>query len=197
MSDLATTGCQRRVEARAGLRYVGAVSDDPPATADPPPIVVVMGVSATGKSTVGELLARRYRVEYADADEFHPQANIDKMRGGVPLTDDDRWPWLRAIGAWLRNHTGTGGVVSCSALRRAYREVLVDAAPAVRFLHLDGDPEVIRQRIARRKHHFMPPSLIDSQLETLEPLGPDEPGRVLDLTLTPEAIVDRFVASES
>ncbi|UYM04395.1 gluconokinase [Solicola gregarius] len=159
----------------------------------PAPLVVVMGVSAVGKTTVGEKLAARFGVEYADADAFHPQANIDKMSGGVPLTDDDRWPWLAAIGKWLDERTDLGGVVSCSALKRAYRDVLVDAAPSVRFLHLDGDSDVIRARIARRKHHFMPPSLIDSQLATLEPLEPDEPGAAIDLTMTPDAIVDEFL----
>ncbi|MGH3359268.1 MAG: gluconokinase [Nocardioidaceae bacterium] len=166
-----------------------------PAAADAPPLVVVMGVSASGKTTVGEKLARRCGVEYADADAFHPKANIAKMSSGVPLTDEDRWPWLRAIGEWLAARAGTGGVVSCSALRRSYRDVLVDNAPTVRFLHLDGDPSVIRERIARRKDHFMPPSLIDSQLETLEPLEADEPGRAIDLTKSPDAIVEAFLAS--
>lgn len=160
---------------------------------DSPLLVVVMGVSAVGKSTVGKLLADRLRVEYADADAFHSQDNIDKMSRGIPLTDDDRWPWLDAIGAWLHDRAGAGGVVSCSALRRAYRDVLVSDAPAVVFLHLDGDPEVIRARIAARKHHFMPPSLIDSQLETLEPLQDDEPGFSVDLTMPPKRVVDRFL----
>lgn len=155
-----------------------------------------MGVSAVGKTTVGELLAGRIGVEYADADAFHPQANIDKMSSGAPLTDDDRWPWLRAIGEWLRSHVATGGVVSCSALKRAYRDVLVAAEPSVRFLHLDGDPDVIRRRIAERKHHFMPPSLIDSQLDTLEPLQDDEPGTAYDLTKSPDAIVAEFLGTD-
>lgn len=152
-----------------------------------------MGVTAVGKSTVGELLATRLDLEYADADVFHPQANIDKMSKGTPLTDEDRWPWLDAIGAWLRDHTESGGVVSCSALRRAYRDVLVAAAPTLRFLHLDGDAEVIRARIDARKHHFMPPSLVDSQLRTLEPLQDDEPGAAFDLRMTPGRIVDEFL----
>ncbi|HLR83309.1 MAG TPA: gluconokinase [Nocardioidaceae bacterium] len=163
-------------------------------SAAPAPLVVVMGVTAVGKTTVGELLAERYAVEYADADAFHPQANIDKMSSGAPLDDDDRWPWLEAIGEWLAAHATTGAVVSCSALKRAYRDVLVKAAPSVRFLHLHGDHDVIRQRIANRKGHFMPPSLVDSQLATLELLEPDEPGVVIDLTLTPEQIVDEFFA---
>lgn len=161
----------------------------------PAPLVVVMGATAVGKTTVGELLAERCAVEYADADAFHPQANIDKMSGGVPLTDDDRWPWLEAIGRWLAERTSTGGVVSCSALKRAYRDVLVRSAPTMRFLHLHGDEDVIRQRIANRKGHFMPPSLVDSQLETLEVLAPDEPGVVIDLEMKPGDIVDEFVRS--
>ncbi|UPK76522.1 gluconokinase [Nocardioidaceae bacterium SCSIO 66511] len=156
------------------------------------PLVVIMGVSAVGKTTVGERLAARYGVEYADADAFHPQANIDKMSAGVPLSDDDRWPWLEAIGRWLHERRDTGGVVSCSALKRAYRDVLVEAAPALCFLHLDGDPEMIRERIARRKDHFMPPSLVDSQLATLEPLEPDECGVAIDLTKRPDEIIEEF-----
>ena len=164
-------------------------------SAGPAPLVVVMGVTAVGKTTVGELLAERYGVEYADADAFHPQANIDKMSSGTPLDDDDRWPWLEAIGGWLADHASVGAVVSCSALKRAYRDVLVRTAPTVTFLHLHGDHDVIRERIANRKGHFMPPSLVDSQLDTLEMLEPDEPGAVVDLTLTPEQIVDDFVAN--
>ena len=156
------------------------------------PLVVIMGVSAVGKTTVGEGLAAQYGVEYADADAFHPQANIDKMSAGVALTDDDRWPWLEAIGGWLHERRDTGGVVSCSALKRAYRDVLVEAAPSLCFLHLDGDPAVIRERIARRKHHFMPPSLVDSQLSTLEPLERDECGVAIDLTKRPDEIIEEF-----
>ena len=162
---------------------------------DPAPLVVVMGVSASGKTTVGELLAERFDAEYADADAFHPQSNIDKMSSGAALTDEDRWPWLEAIGQWLVERVEVGGVVSCSALRRAYRDVLFKAAPTVRFLHLHGDPDVVRERIARRKHHFMPPSLIDSQLDTLEVLEPDEPGIEIDFAKAPGEIVDAFVAT--
>lgn len=170
---------------RYGLWVTGNSSDQP--------LVVVMGVSSVGKTTVGELLATRLRVEYADADAFHPQANIDKMSSGVPLDDDDRWPWLEAIGAWLNARADAGAVVSCSALKRAYRDVLTRAAPTLQFLHLDGDQNVIRARIAARKHHFMPPALFDSQLGTLEPLDADEPGAAVDLTMTPEDAVDAFL----
>src|SRR5680860_1864429 len=123
------------------------------------PLVVVMGVSGVGKTTAGEALAKRLRVEYADADTFHPQSNIDKMSSRTPLTDEDRWPWLESIGAWLHEQRETGAVVSCSALARRYRDVLVDAEPRVQFLHLHGDPKVIKERVAARPHHFMPASL--------------------------------------
>lgn len=154
-------------------------------------LVVVMGVSGSGKSTVGEALARRLHVPYADADEFHSAANIAKMSAGIPLDDADRLPWLRAIGAWLAEHTDTGAVVTCSALRRAYRDTLREQAPDVEFVHLDGDRETVRRRVAGRDGHFMPESLVDSQFATLEPLGADERGVVLDLA----APVDDLVAA--
>ncbi|MDO9381200.1 MAG: gluconokinase [Nocardioidaceae bacterium] len=160
----------------------------------PAPLVVVMGISGTGKTTVGELVAERLGLEYSDADAFHPQANIDKMSAGTPLTDEDRWPWLEAIGAWLAERDASGGVVSCSALRRAYRDVLTDAAPRARFLHLDGDIELIRDRVAHRSGHFMPVSLLESQKDTLELLGDDEPGLRVDVADSPAQIVDAFVA---
>lgn len=165
--------------------------DDPAA---PAPVVVVMGVTAVGKTTVGELLSARLGLEYADADAFHPPANIEKMSSGTPLVDEDRWPWLDAIGGWLAEHVDSGGVVSCSALRRAYRDVLVAAEPSLQFLHLVGDPDVVRARIAARTDHFMPPALVDSQLATLEPLADDEPGLEIDFTRTPERIVETFLA---
>lgn len=147
----------------------------------PPPLVVVMGVSGSGKTTIGAALAQRLRVPFADADDFHPQANIDKMSAGIPLTDDDRAPWLATIAAWLREHATSGGVTSCSALKRSYRDVLAAAAPQVFFVHLHGDPEVIAARVAGRPGHFMPAALVESQFATLEPLEPGERGAVLDV----------------
>lgn len=147
----------------------------------PPPLVVVMGVSGSGKTTIGAALAQRLRVPFADADDFHPQANIDKMSAGIPLTDDDRGPWLATIASWLREHATSGGVTSCSALKRSYREVLAAAAPQVFFVHLHGDPEVIAARVAGRPGHFMPAALVESQFATLEPLEPGERGAVLDV----------------
>ena len=160
-----------------------------------PPLVVVMGVSGSGKTTVGEGLARRLGVPFAEGDDFHDQDNIAKMRGGVPLDDADRWPWLAAIGAWLADHAGTGGVMTCSALRRQYRDVLRDKAPAVVFLHLTGDEAVVRRRLEQRRSHFMPPDLLRSQLQTLQPLAADEPGIVADFAAPVEEIVDQAIAA--
>jgi gluconokinase len=160
----------------------------------PPPLVLVMGVSGAGKSTVGRLLAARLGVAFADADEFHPAANIGKMSSGQPLTDEDRWPWLDAIGAWLdaRGAAG-GGVVTCSALKRAYRDRLVRGRPAVRLLHLHGDPALIAARQAARPGHFMPASLMASQFATLEAPGTEENPITLSVEATPEAIVQAAI----
>lgn len=146
-----------------------------------PPLVVVMGVSGSGKSTVGAALAARLGTGFSDADDLHPAANVAKMHAGVPLTDDDRWPWLDAVGAELAGHAGTGLVVACSALRRGYRDRLRRHAPRALFLHLAGDRAVLAARMGHRQGHFMPLTLLDSQLDTLEPLGPDETGATLDL----------------
>lgn len=160
-----------------------------------PPLVVVMGVAGSGKTTVGQALADRLGVTYADADDFHSAASVAKMASGHPLDDADRAPWFRAIGAWLAEHDEGGAVVGCSALRRRYRDVLRAAAPRLQFLHLTGDPTVLTRRVSERPGHFMPASLITSQLETLEPLDADEPGRVADLTAPVDAIVADFAAS--
>lgn len=152
-----------------------------------------MGISGVGKSAVGHELADRYGVDYADGDDFHSEANIAKMSAGTPLTDDDRWPWLEEIGKWLATHGADGGVISCSALRRAYRDILTDAAPRTLFLHLTGDHELIKSRMDHREH-FMPSSLLESQEKTLEPLQDDERGWAFDITPSPEEIVDEFVA---
>ncbi|MET7638095.1 gluconokinase [Streptomyces sp. NPDC005438] len=156
-----------------------------------PPLLVVMGVSGTGKSTVGALLARELAVPYAEADDFHPPANIARMAAGTPLTDEDREPWLAAIGDWLRGRRGRGGVVSCSALRRRYRDVLRTAAPGVRFVHLRGERALIDRRLAGRLDHFMPRALLDSQFATLEPLEPDEAGTVLEVSAGPATLTRR------
>jgi gluconokinase len=159
-----------------------------------PSPIVVMGVSGSGKSTVGAALAQRLRVPFADADDFHPAANIAKMTAGHPLTDDDRYPWLEAIGQWLAEHCGDGGVMSCSALKRKYRDQLRGHCSDVEFLHLSGTPTVISKRQASRPGHFMPASLLASQFATLEPLEPDERGIAIDVDQNIDAIVDNYVA---
>ena len=157
--------------------------------------IVVMGVSGSGKSTVGAALAQRLRVPFADADDFHPPANIAKMTAGEALDDDDRYPWLEAIGQWLARHDGDGGVMSCSALKRRYRDQLRRHCPDTVFLHLSGTPEVIGKRQASRPGHFMPASLLASQFETLEPLEADERGVAIDVDQNIDSIVDNYVAS--
>lgn len=156
------------------------------------PLLVVMGVSGSGKSTVGAAVAQRLRVPFADADDFHPPANIEKMSAGIPLEDEDRAPWLDAIGEWLAAHPD-GAVMSCSALRHRYRDRLRIHAPRVSFLHLAGTPEVIAARMAGRPGHFMPASLLASQFATLEPLGPEESGLTLDIDQSVDAVVEQYV----
>ncbi|MDT5017768.1 MAG: gluconokinase [Mycobacterium sp.] len=157
--------------------------------------IVVMGVSGSGKSTVGAALAQRMRVPFADADDFHPPANIAKMTAGEPLNDDDRYPWLEAIGEWLARQCSSGGVMSCSALRRKYRDQLRRHCLELVFVHLSGTPEVIGRRQASRPGHFMPASLLTSQFETLEPLEPDEQGIRIDVDQSIDSIVENYVAS--
>ena len=168
-------------------------------TAAPPgrsPVLVVMGVSGSGKSTVGAAVAQRLRVPFADADDFHPPANIAKMTAGQALDDDDRRPWLEAIGEWLAAHPD-GAVMSCSALKRSYRDQLRSHAPEVSFLYLEGAREVIARRQASRPGHFMPASLLTSQFATLEPLQPDERGVVIDVDQSVDAVVQQYVDTET
>jgi gluconokinase len=159
------------------------------------PLVVVMGVSGSGKTTVGTALAERLGVPYAEADDFHPPENVAKMASGVPLTDEDRAPWLDAIAAWLKAQEGEGGVVTCSALKRVYRDRLRRAAPEVFFLHLDGSPELIGERLSGRTGHFMPSALLRSQFETLEALDADEAGAVVPIDGTPQEVTELAVAA--
>ncbi|MFJ2965535.1 gluconokinase [Streptomyces collinus] len=156
-----------------------------------PHVVVVMGVAGTGKTTIGPLLAARLGVPYAEGDDFHPPANIDKMSAGTPLTDEDRLPWLDAIGAWAQGRARLGGVVSCSALKRSYRDRLRAAAPGVVFVHLTGDRALIEDRMSHRQGHFMPTALLDSQFATLQPLAADEAGVGVDVAGGPEEITER------
>jgi gluconokinase len=156
--------------------------------------IVVMGVSGSGKSAVGAALAQRLRVPFADADDFHPPVNIEKMTAGRPLNDDDRYPWLEAIAEWLAERCGDGGVMSCSALKRRYRDQLRRHCPEVTFLHLAGSPEVIGRRQASRPGHFMPASLLASQFETLEPLAADERGVSIDVDQDIDSIIETYLA---
>ncbi|WP_028849414.1 gluconokinase [Thermocrispum municipale] len=158
----------------------------------PAPLVVVMGITGSGKSTVGRALAERLSVPFADGDDFHSEQAKSLMAGGTPLTDADRLPWLRRIGTWLAQQDGA--VVACSALRRLYRDVLRQAAPRAVFVHLDGDLEVARVRVRRRIDHFMPASLVDSQQATLEPLTADEPGVTVRFDLPVDKVVERASA---
>jgi gluconokinase len=145
--------------------------------------VVVMGVSATGKTIVGQQLAEELGCEFVEGDSLHSQHNIDKMTKGVPLTDEDRWPWLQAIAELVavRDSEGVSTVVTCSALKRGYRDVLRDAAPTF-FVHLHAPFEVLQERMQHRSKHFMPTSLLRSQFDTLEELGDDESGAVVDVS---------------
>ena len=151
-------------------------------------VIIVMGITGAGKTTVGRRLADALGWRFHDADDFHPPANKAKMNAGVPLTDQDRWPWLRALREVIEQALadGAGAVVTCSALKRAYRDVLAGGLDDVRYVHLTGDTRVVAARLAGRKGHFMNPALLDSQIATLE--EPDEAVDI-DVALTPEAQV--------
>ncbi|MFF2620390.1 gluconokinase [Oerskovia jenensis] len=170
-----------------------------PGDPDPQVHLVIMGVAGSGKTTVATLLAERTHRPYAEADEFHPQANIAKMSAGTPLTDGDRWPWLRAMRDWLDQQAAEGdsAVVTCSALKRTYRDLLRTAHGRVRFVHLTGSPELLEERMTHRSGHFMPASLLPSQLATLEPLADDEDGITLDVGTPPEELVEQILASSA
>jgi gluconokinase len=147
------------------------------------PILVIMGVSGSGKSTVARPLAARLGWTFQEGDDLHPAANIAKMKAGTPLTDADRAPWLAAIGAWIDRQIGAGapGIVTCSALKRAYRDQLAGGRPQVKFVYLRGAEALIAARVAQRTGHFMPPSLLDSQFADLQPPGPDENTLTVDI----------------
>jgi gluconokinase len=155
----------------------------------------MMGVSGSGKSTIADKLAERLGWRSVDGDKFHPASNIAKMSAGHPLTDEDRWPWLKAIAAEIDRtcKAGQPAVIACSALKRSYREILVHGRDDVRIVYLDGTKQLIAQRLAERKGHFMPPGLLDSQFKTLEPPGQSENPVTVSIGGTPDEIVDDIV----
>jgi carbohydrate kinase (thermoresistant glucokinase family) len=158
-------------------------------------VIVVMGVAGSGKSTIGTLLARQLDWAFADADSFHPASNVEKMSRGVPLTDDDRLPWLEAIATWMEGlrRNGQRGIVTCSALKRAYRKILVGGHADTRIVYLKGERELIASRMAARTGHFMPVGLLDSQFKTLEEPGPEENPIVVAIDAPPQAMVDAIL----
>jgi len=161
---------------------------------EPARIIIVMGVTSSGKSTVGQAIGRRLHVPFLDGDRYHPEANVEKMRAGIPLTDEDRWPWLESLAGALHEAADKKGaaVGACSALRRAYREHLLQkAGEPILFVHLSGSREVIAERMARRQHEYMPTTLLDSQFATLE--VPDADENVLTVAVTEP--VDTIVAA--
>jgi gluconokinase len=164
-------------------------------TGETPCALVVMGVSGSGKSTIGDKLAERLGWRYEDGDRFHPASNVAKMSAGHPLTDEDRWPWLQAIADEIDRVCMAGGhaVIACSALKRAYREMLVHGRGDVRIIFLDGTQELIATRLAQRKGHFMPPGLLASQFKTLEPPGPAENPVTVSIDAPVDAVVDDIV----
>ncbi|HEY9494571.1 MAG TPA: gluconokinase [Intrasporangium sp.] len=162
-----------------------------------PEVIIVMGVSGSGKSTVAKGISAVMGWEFAEGDDFHSEANVAKMRSGQALTDEDRWPWLESIGSWIsaKEAAGESAVVTCSALRRAYRDLLRRGRPHVRFLHVIAPAEVIRDRMEHRAGHYMPASLLPSQIATLEPLEEDESGTSVTNEGTPAQVLDRALAA--
>ncbi len=158
-----------------------------------------MGVSGSGKTLIGAAFADALGVDFVEGDKYHPAENVARMSAGIPLTDENRAEWLRALAARIRDakDAGTGLVVSCSALKRSYRDILRAAAPALQFVFLKGEPTLISKRLAARRGHFMPPSLLDSQVAILEEPSPDENAWVCDIRQTPKDLVAALVALAS
>lgn len=159
--------------------------------------VVVMGVSGSGKTTIAHGLAQRLGWDFAEGDDFHPMANVRKMRDGHPLDDEDRWPWLRALADWIggQEQSQVDAVVTCSALKRSYRDRLRDGHPSLWFAHVHAAPEVLLDRVVRRTGHYMPPALLSSQLAILQPLDVDEPGVTLDAGRSPDEVVAELTSA--
>ncbi|MGX5679769.1 gluconokinase [Schumannella luteola] len=161
----------------------------------PAPLVVVMGVSGSGKSTVGGLLADRLGIPFADADDLHPPANVEKMRAGHPLDDEDRGPWLLLVGDALAAATATGLVMACSSLKRAYRDLIRDRAPETVFVYLHGSRDLLVERMSAREGHFMPATLLDSQLATLEPPAADERAITVEISAAPGELAEEIAGT--
>ncbi len=160
-------------------------------------VLVLMGVSGTGKTAVANALVARLHWPFQEGDALHPPENVEKMRGGTPLTDADRWPWLDRIAAWIdaRLAAGENGIITCSALKRAYRDRIIAGRAGARLVYLYGSRDLLAARVAKRHHDYMPASLLDSQLATLEPPGPDEHPISLDVTPPPEALAEAVVSA--
>jgi carbohydrate kinase (thermoresistant glucokinase family) len=156
------------------------------------PILLLMGVSGSGKTTIGAMLAGRLGWTYAEADDFHPPANVEKMQNGIPLNDDDRRPWLEATAEWMKNQDGPA-VVTSSALKRKYRDMLRAGRPDLRLVYLDGSQELIGKRMAARHGHFFPKQLLDSQFADLEPPSPDENPLIVSIDGPPERVVQEIM----
>ncbi|KAF9565490.1 hypothetical protein EC968_004076 [Mortierella alpina] len=161
----------------------------------PPLTLVVMGVSGVGKTSVAQALVSETHWAFQEGDELHPAANVAKMAAGHPLDDDDRWPWLRRVSEWIgtQEGAGRGSVVTCSALKRVYRDLIRDGHPSVRFVHLVASEEVLKDRVTHRQGHYMPPSLLHSQLSVLEPLRPDELGVKVETAGEPKVVAARVL----
>lgn len=161
-----------------------------------PTTVVFMGVCGSGKTTIAKLFAQRVGWPFAEADDFHPAANVAKMASGIPLTDDDRWPWLRSLRDWISKEAAGGHnvVMTCSSLKKAYRDILREANAEVYFIELTGTRDVLMARLLTRKDHYMPAKLLDSQLAILESLTDDELGFKVDIDHTAAEVVDNTLA---
>ncbi len=161
-----------------------------------PTILVIMGVSGSGKTTIATLLTKKLGWVFRDGDEFHPTANVEKMKSGVPLTDEDRWPWLEAIARFIDEELarGTKTIVTCSALKQRYRDIIIDGRKGVRLIYLKGEKALLERKLARRHGHFMPSSLLKTQFDALEEPGLEENPLIVSVDAAPDQIVDHILA---